>query len=173
MADSERLVNNGTRKLGARTLRPLALIAVAIVLALAAYRLWPKSPLDPKQPSTWPVSENRAIVLASGLQKPCPHNDFWWEITGREWREAGTWQQPSYPSGDLITLSKAGILCVRSVRDLGNLHKIGPGAEDEPNSALFLAVTRKDGACPSGTNYETDQYCLKQTKLPPAPDITP
>jgi hypothetical protein len=76
MADSERPVKNHTRKLGARRLRPLILVATAIVLAVAAYRLWPKSPLDPKEPSTWPVSENRAIVLARGLQKPTRRTDI-------------------------------------------------------------------------------------------------
>jgi hypothetical protein len=53
------------------------------------------------------------------------------------------------------------------------LIKIGQGAEQATNSAIFASVIEKDGGCPAGTNYEAGDYCLKSTKLPPAPYIAP
>lgn len=158
--------------------RPLSLIAVVgCIIAVGLWLLWPKRPLDLEQPSTWPVSEARAIVLARDLGRPCPGNSLWWRLSGTAWTEAGTWQHQSgdgdFAEDDHVILSKAGILCVRSARELGTLHKIGAGAEDAPNSALYLAVSPKQGSCPAAANYETPQYCLSETPLPPTPDIAP
>jgi hypothetical protein len=161
-----------------RTLRILILIATGLVAALTVYLIWPEPPIDPKQPSTWPVSEEKAVVLASGLGRNCPRNHLWWILTGTPWRDAGTWQKPGaggadFSDGSLITLSAAGTLCVRAARDLAEIQKVGRGAEEAPNSALYLSVTPKQGACPSETNYTTADYCLVETPLPPAPDIEP
>ncbi|HEY8277590.1 MAG TPA: hypothetical protein VIG52_11465 [Methyloceanibacter sp.] len=141
------------------------------MLAFVAYEHWPKAPLDPKDPSTWPVTERRAVILASDQGEHCPPSRLAWQFEGTKWREAGTWRGSSGPAGD--NASESGILCLRAVRDLGILSKIGQGAEETTNSAIFAAVIEKDGGCPAGTNYEAGDYCLKSTRLPPAPDIAP
>jgi len=162
--------------------RLLRLAALALVLAglaaIIATVFWPAPPLDPRRPATWPVSEERAVVIAAGLGRRCPHNKIWWVAPGRAWREAGTWQQAAegevdMGEGELVTLAKAGTLCLRAGRDLGSLQKLGTGAEEASGAALYLAVTPRDGDCPPGTNYATPGYCLTATPLPPAPDIAP
>jgi hypothetical protein len=145
-------------------------IAAAIVLAFVAYEHWPKAPLDPKDPSTWPVTERRAVILARDEGEPCPPSRLAWKIEGSEWREAGAWQSRG---GATDATTEGGPLCLRAVRDLGTLIKVGKGAEQETDSAIFAAVIEKDGGCPAGTNYEAGDYCLKTTRLPPAPDIAP
>ena len=162
-----------SKSLRRRNLALLAVLVLAGISTAIAVKHWPKAPLDPKEPSTWPVTERRAVVLARGLDESCPPSSLGERLAGTEWRDAGTWQQPGGTGGDFVILSKAGILCLRAVRDLGSLHKIGRGAEQAPNSALFVMVIEKDETCPPGANYETDKYCLKATKLPPAPDIAP
>ncbi len=121
-------------------------------------------------PSTWPVTERRAVILARDAGEACPPSRLAWKFEGSEWREAGAWQQRSTSTGPA---TQGGILCLRAVRDLGTLIKIGEGAEQETNSAIFAAVIEKDGSCPAGSNYEAGDYCLKSTRLPPAPDIAP
>jgi hypothetical protein len=148
----------------------LGLFALAAVLAFIAYDRWPKAPLDPTDPSTWPVTERRAVILARDAGEKCPPNRLAWKVEGTEWREAGAWQQPSLSTGPA---PEGGILCLRAIRDLGRLIKIGQGAEQETNSAIFAAVIERDGDCPAGTNYEAGDYCLKSTRLPPAPYIAP
>ena len=170
-------MNDGNGRPGARKPSPkrqrlvlAGTIALAGVLALVAYEHWPKAPLDPKDPSTWPVTERRAVILARDAGESCPPNRLAWKIEGSEWREAGAWQPRSAAAGGT---TEGGILCLRSVRDLGTLNEIGSGAEQATNSAIFASVIEKDGGCPANTNYETADYCLKSTKLPPAPDIAP
>ena len=154
----------------------LGLITAVLVAVVAALF---SAPLDPLRPTTWPVSGDRAVVVAAGLRRKCPHNKIWWWVTGKAWLEAGTWQQAAGGETDLagedepITLANAGTLCLRAGRDLGPLQKVGTGAESAPNAALYLAVTPRDGDCPAGTNYATPRYCLIATPLPPAPDIAP
>ena len=176
---AERKQRPGRRGFGALVLSALLLIAAIFLTVLAATRLWPESTIDPKKPSSWPVNETRAVVLAKGDARVCPENAWIRNIAGTPWRYAGTWQKsdeggaPQTEGGE-PTLSGVGILCLRADRDFGELHKIGLGAEDAPGSALYLAVVRKEeGGCPPGANYETDQYCLIEASLPPAPDITP
>ena len=155
-----------------RRLLLAGLIAALVVLASVAYEHWPKAPLDPKDPSTWPVTERRAVILARDQGEPCPPNRLSWRFEGTEWREAGAWQGRG-GAGNGGAPPDSGTLCLRAVRDLGTLSKIGPGAEEAPNSVIFAAVIEKDGNCPAGTNYEAGDYCLKSTRLPPAPDIAP
>jgi hypothetical protein len=152
-----------------RRLVLLGLLALAAASAFVAYDRWPKEPLDPTDPSTWPVTERRAVILARNAGESCPPSRLEWKFEGSEWREAGAWQ----PNGATGAASEAGILCLRAVRDLGSLTKIGEGAEQATNSAIFASVIEKDGDCPAGTNYEAGDYCLKSTKLPPAPYIAP
>lgn len=140
------------------------------ISAFIAYDRWPKAPLDPKDPSTWPVTERRAVILARDAGELCPPDRLAWKFEGSEWREAGAWHKRGTSTGPP---TEGGILCLRAVRDLGILIKIGDGAEQETNSAIFAAVIEKDGSCPAGTNYEAGGYCLKSTRLPPAPDIAP
>ena len=153
-----------------RRLLLLGLFALAAGSAFIAYDRWPKGPLDPTDPSTWPVTERRAVILARDAGESCPPSRLSWKFEGSEWREAGAWQQPITSTG---TAPEGGILCLRAVRDLGTLIKIGQGAEQATNSAIFASVIEKDGSCPAGTNYEAGDYCLKSTKLPPAPYIAP
>jgi hypothetical protein len=112
----------------------------------------------------------RAVILARDAGESCPPSRLSWKFEGSEWREAGAWQQPITSTG---TEPEGGILCLRAVRDLGTLIKLGQGAEQATNSAIFASVIEKDGSCPAGTNYEAGDYCLKSTKLPPAPYIAP
>jgi hypothetical protein len=153
-----------------RRLLLLGLFALGAISAFIAYDRWPKAPLDPKDPSTWPVTERRAVILARDANEACPASRLAWKFEGSEWREAGAWQNRSTSAGPA---TEGGILCLRAVRDLGTLIKIGDGAEEETNSAIFAAVIEKDGSCPTGTNYKAGDYCLKSTRLPPAPDIAP
>jgi hypothetical protein len=146
----------------------VGLVAVALALAFIAYDRWPKPPLDPKDPSTWPVTERRAVVLARDAGLPCPASRLAWQFEGTEWREAGVWLPRQGSAAE-----EGGILCLRAVQNLGTLIKMSAGAEDEPDSAIFASVTRKDRICPKGTNYDAGDYCLKSTPLPPAPDIAP
>jgi hypothetical protein len=147
----------------------MGLFALAVGSAFIAYDRWPRAPLDPTDPSTWPVTERRAVILARDAGESCPPSRLAWKFEGSEWREAGAWR----PSTSTGAAPEAGILCLRAVRDLGTLTKIGEGAEQTTNSAIFAAVIEKDGSCPAGTNYEAGDYCLKSTKLPPAPYIAP
>jgi hypothetical protein len=151
-----------------RRLLLLGLLALAVASTFVAYDRWPKEPLDPTDPSTWPVTERRAVILARNAGESCPPSRLEWKFEASEWREAGDWQP-----NDATGASEAGILCLRAVRDLGTLVKIGEGAEHATNSAIFASVVEKDGGCPAGTNYEAGDYCLKSTKLPPAPYIAP
>jgi hypothetical protein len=153
-----------------RTLLLLGLFALAAIAAFIAYDRWPKAPLDPKDPSTWPVTERRAVILARDAGESCPPSRLAWKLEGTEWRDAGAWQARSTYTGPA---TGGGILCLRAVRNLGTLIKIGEGAEQETNSAIFAAVIERDGGCPAGTNYQAGDYCLKSTRLPPAPDIAP
>jgi len=177
MADDTPSRGGQGRRLSPPRLVALGLIGAALA-ALAAVLFWPQPPLDPQRPVTWPVSEGRAVVVAAGLRRKCPRNKTWWLVTGTAWQEAGAWQQAGaggigIAEDEPITLAKAGTLCLRAGRDLGPLQKVGTGAEDAPNAALYLAVTPRDGECPPGTNYATPRYCLTETPLPPAPDIAP
>ncbi len=177
MADDRRSRGDQGLRPALPKLTALALIAAALA-ALVAFLVWPAVPLDPQRPTTWPVSAERAVVVAAGLRRKCPHNKTWWVVTGTPWQEAGTWQQAGGAGLELgedepITIANAGPLCLRAGRDLGPLQKVGTGAEEAPNAALYLAVTPRDGDCPPGTNYATPRYCLTATPLPPAPDITP
>jgi hypothetical protein len=178
MADDKQTRGRTRRRLLPPPKLTALLLLVSVVIALAAYLLWAEPSLDLEKPSTWPVSQTRAVVVVTGLARKCPHNRFWWTIIGTDWREAGTWQQAGaggtdFGEGGPITLAKAGTLCLRAGRDLGALQKVGLGAEDAPSSALYLAVTQRQGDCPEGTNYATPRYCLTETPLPPAPDIAP
>jgi hypothetical protein len=150
-----------------RRLLILGLLALAAASAFVAYDRWPKEPLDPTDPSTWPVTERRAVILARDAGESCPRSRLAWKFEGSEWREAGAWQASN---GAGI---EGGILCLRAVQNLGTLIKIGEGAEQATNSAIFASVIEKDDGCPAGTNYEAADYCLKSTKLPPAPYIAP
>ena len=176
MAVSKQAQRSIRKGRGPGALVALLLIAAIFIAAPASQFLWPEPPINPKKPSTWPVNAERAVVLARG--RTCPQNAWVRNIAGTPWRHAGTWQKPgeagtSPAEGSEPAPSGDGILCLRADRDFGELRKIGTGAEDAPNSALYLAVTPKEGSCPSGANYETAQYCLTETKLPPAPDIAP
>jgi len=151
-------MNDGNGRPGERKSSPkrrrlllAGLIAALVVLASVAYEHWPKAPLDPKDPSTWPVTERRAVILARDAGEGCPANRLAWQFEGTEWREAGTWRGRSGPSG--ASASESGVLCLRAVRDLGTLNKIGQGAEQAANSAIFAAVIEKDESCPAGTNF--------------------
>ena len=178
MADDKRSRRGQGRRFTPARLAVLGLITATLVAVVAAL-FWPTAPLDPLRPTTWPVSGDRAVVVAAGLQRKCPHNKIWWYVTGKAWLEAGTWQQAAGGETDLagedepITLANAGTLCLRAGRDLGPLQKVGTGAESAPNAALYLAVTPREGDCPAGTSYATPRYCLIATPLPPAPDIAP
>ncbi len=156
--DEKVLENSATRRTQPRRVRLLVLLGIGLLAALLVYSFWPEPQLDPVQPTTWPVAADRAVVLARAFDRECPANKFWRDLEAK-WRSGGTWAH--------------GTLCVRSKEDLGKLQKIGPGAEEAPNSALYLALTPKGGACPADANYGTDKYCLQETALPPAPDIAP
>ena len=171
-------MNDGNGRPGERKPSPkrrrlllAGLIAAAVVLAFVAYEHWPKAPLDPKDPSTWPVTERRAVILASDKASTARPTAWHGNSRAPNGARPATWQGRSGPAGD--NASESGILCLRAVRDLGTLIKIGKGAEQATNSAIFAAVIEKDGGCPAGTNYEAGDYCLKSTQLPPAPDIAP
>ena len=171
MAESKRAQPSIRKGRGPGALVTLLLIAAIFIAAPASQFLWPEPPTNPKKPSTWPVNEARAVVLARG--RTCPQNAWVRNIAGTPWRRAGTWQKQEGAGTSPAAGSGGGLLCLRADRDLGELRKVGTGAEDAPNSALYLAVTPKEGSCPSGTNYETARYCLTETMLPAAPDIAP
>jgi hypothetical protein len=166
---TDKIPETGERK--SLKLIRLGLIGVTLVLAFVIYDRWPKPPLDPRDPSTWPVTERRAVILAREAGVPCPPSRLAWQFEGTQWREVGTWlPRPGSPAS---AATEWGILCLRAEHDFGPLTKIGTGAEDQPDSAIFASVIEKDGSCPKGTNYEAGNYCLKSTPLPPAPDIAP
>jgi hypothetical protein len=93
MADDKQTRGRTRRRLVPPPKLAALLLLVAVVIALAAYLLWPEPSLDLEKPSTWPVSQTRAVVVVTGLARKCPHNRFWWTIIGTDWREAGIWQQ--------------------------------------------------------------------------------
>lgn len=140
-----------------RTIRGRALaLAAVLAAALAGFALWPRPGVDPGDPGTWPVDDDRAVVMPGSLLAPCPSDSWRSKLTlAARWRWIATDTQGPPRDG----------LCVRATHDLSNLRAVRQVGAAAPRARYYDVIARGKG-CPADTEYESPQHCLVPTNLP-------